>query len=344
MSLTREQILHEMGLTQWKLRARPVADESPEAAPDEVPDNGRETAWEERRASEREPDRDCNPDEDRAAFHTAPPAVAAETAVPMAAGASKTDRASAYAPRDEAAGGIADETADEAWSDAAPDNFPATVSSPSAPRVDDTPDGERSAQIARMGWDELRRSIADCRACGLCAERRQAVPGVGDERADWLFIGEGPGAEEDARGEPFVGQAGKLLDAMLAAIDLERGADVYIGNAVKCRPPGNRTPEAGEMAACAPYLQRQIELLQPKLIVLLGRAAVQAVLGVDSSLAGLRGKPLAYATGGREIPVVVTYHPAYLLRTLPDKAKTWEDLCRARALMRELKAGAALAP
>jgi len=343
MSLTREQILHEMGLTQWKLRARPAADESPEAAPDEASDNGRETAWEENRASDREPDRDYNPDEGRAAFRAAPAAAAAETAAPMA-GASEADRAPACAPRDDAAGWTADETADEAWSDAAPDNFPATAPSPSAPRVDDTPDGGRGAQIARMGWDELRRSIADCRACGLCAERRQAVPGVGDERADWLFIGEGPGAEEDARGEPFVGQAGKLLDAMLAAIDLERGADVYIANAVKCRPPGNRTPEAGEMAACAPYLQRQIELLQPKLIVLLGRAAVQAVLGVDSSLASLRGKPLAYAAGGREIPVVVTYHPAYLLRTLPDKAKTWEDLCRARALMRELKAGAAPAP
>lgn len=348
MSLTREQILHEMGLTQWKLRVRPVADESPEAAPDEAPDDGRETAWEERRASEREPDRDCNPDEGRAAFRAAPPAAAAETAAPMAAGASKTDRAPAYAPRDEASGWAADATADGRGFDAAPGDFSAAApdTAPAAPtsRVSDAPEGERGAQIARMGWDELRRSIADCRACGLCAERRQAVPGVGDERADWLFIGEGPGAEEDARGEPFVGQAGKLLDAMLAAIDLERGADVYIANAVKCRPPGNRTPEAGEMAACAPYLQRQIELLQPKLIVLLGRAAVQAVLGVDNSLASLRGKPLAYAAGGREIPVVVTYHPAYLLRTLPDKAKTWEDLCRARALMRELKAGAAPAP
>ena len=343
MSLTREQILHEMGLTQWKLRARPAASEaSPDAAPDEVPDDGRETAWEETRASDRESDRDYNPDEGRAAFRAAPPAVAAATE-PMA-GASDADRVPACAPRDEAAGWAADENADGAWSDAAPDNFPATAPSPSAPRVGDAPEGGRGAQIARMGWDELRRSIADCRACGLCEQRRQAVPGVGDERADWLFIGEGPGAEEDARGEPFVGQAGKLLDAMLAAIDLERGADVYIANAVKCRPPGNRTPEAGEMAACAPYLQRQIELLQPKLIVLLGRAAVQAVLGVESSLASLRGKPLACAAGGREIPVVVTYHPAYLLRTLPDKAKTWEDLCRARALMRELKAGAALAP
>ncbi|WP_301103129.1 uracil-DNA glycosylase [Propionivibrio sp.] len=198
---------------------------------------------------------------------------------------------------------------------------------------------ERPEHIARLGWEQLRQSIAVCRSCGLCAERKQAVPGVGDENADWLFIGEGPGAEEDERGEPFVGPAGKLLDAMLAAIDLKRGNDVYIANAVKCRPPANRTPEAVEMAACAPYLKRQIELLQPKLIVLLGRAAVHALLGETGSLASLRGKPLAYRDGEREIPVVVTYHPAYLLRTLPDKAKAWEDLCRARALMRLEKAG-----
>ena len=196
---------------------------------------------------------------------------------------------------------------------------------------------ERSEQIARMGWEQLRQSIADCRACGLCAGRQQTVPGVGDENADWLFIGEGPGVEEDARGEPFVGPAGKLLDAMLAAIELKRGDDVYIANAVKCRPPDNRTPEAAEMAACAPYLKRQIAMLQPKLIVLLGRAAVHSVLGENGTLASLRGKPLSYQDGELTIPVVVTYHPAYLLRNLPDKAKAWEDLCRARALMRQEK-------
>lgn len=194
-----------------------------------------------------------------------------------------------------------------------------------------------SGGVARMDWDELRSTIADCRACGLCAQRKQAVPGVGDEQASWLFIGEGPGAEEDARGEPFVGQAGKLLDAMLAAIDLKRGEDVYIANAVKCRPPGNRTPEAEEMAACFPYLQRQIALIQPKLIVLLGRAAVSSVLGDSGSLGSLRGKALEYRDGERDIPVVVTYHPAYLLRNLPDKAKAWEDLCRARALMKSAR-------
>ncbi|MDR1275157.1 MAG: uracil-DNA glycosylase [Candidatus Accumulibacter sp.] len=192
----------------------------------------------------------------------------------------------------------------------------------------------RADEISGMGWDQLRRSIADCRACGLCAQRKQAVPGVGDETAAWMFIGEGPGAEEDAHGEPFVGQAGKLLDAMLSALDLKRGEDVYIANAVKCRPPGNRTPEASELAACFPYLKRQIELVSPSLIVLLGRVAVSSVLGSESTLSGLRGKRLRYTEGRIDIPVVVTYHPAYLLRNLPDKAKAWEDLCRARELMR----------
>lgn len=200
-----------------------------------------------------------------------------------------------------------------------------------------TPMPARSEEIAGVGWEELRQSAGACRACGLCEQRRQAVLGVGDVAADWLFIGEAPGAEEDARGEPFVGAAGKLLDAMLAAIDLRRGENVYIANAVKCRPPNNRTPEAGEIAACAPYLQRQIELLQPRLIVLLGRAAAHALLGDVGSLASLRGRRFEYvgtAGSGRAIPVLVTYHPAYLLRTLPDKAKAWEDLCRARTLMR----------
>ncbi|MFZ4538269.1 uracil-DNA glycosylase [Propionivibrio sp.] len=197
---------------------------------------------------------------------------------------------------------------------------------------------EREEQIAQFGWDQLRQSIAACRACGLCAERKQAVPGVGDENADWLFIGEGPGTDEEVQGEPFVGPAGKLLDAMLAAIDLKRGDDVYIANAVKCRPPDNRPPEAAEMAACAPFLKRQIALIQPRLIVLLGRAAAHALLGEEGLLASLRGKPFTYRAGERDIPVVVTYHPAYLLRTLPDKSKAWEDLCRARALMRVAKA------
>ena len=201
-----------------------------------------------------------------------------------------------------------------------------------------TPQMPQTAQIAQMDWETLNRTIRTCQTCGLCAARKQAVPGVGDENADWLFIGEGPGAEEDARGEPFVGQAGKLLDAMLAAIDLQRGANVYIANAVKCRPPGNRTPEMTEMAACRPYLQRQIALIQPRLIVLLGKTAAQSILGTDETLSRLRGRVFTYRDGETEIPLLVSYHPAYLLRNLPDKSKSWEDLCRARALMKKLPA------
>ncbi|MBI4984219.1 MAG: uracil-DNA glycosylase [Rhodocyclales bacterium] len=190
----------------------------------------------------------------------------------------------------------------------------------------------RAAQIAAMNWDELRGAVAACRACVLCQQRKQAVLGVGDVAADWLFVGEGPGAEEDERGEPFVGQAGKLLDAMLAAIDLKRGDNVYIANTVKCRPPGNRTPEAEETAACWPFLARQIELLRPKLIVALGRPAAQTLLQAEVKIGAARGK--LYQHQG--IPLVVTYHPAYLLRNLPDKAKAWEDLCFMRKTMKGL--------
>ncbi|WP_412480237.1 uracil-DNA glycosylase [Azonexus sp. IMCC34839] len=187
------------------------------------------------------------------------------------------------------------------------------------------------AAVDGANWPELARQVAECKACGLCQQRKQAVLGVGDLNPDWLFIGEGPGAEEDLKGEPFVGQAGKLLDNMLAALDIARGNKVYIANAVKCRPPGNRTPEASEMAACRPYLERQIALLKPKVIVLLGKAAVHTILHDDKSLSALRGQPFEYAG----IPVVVTYHPAYLLRNLPEKAKAWEDLLLARKVLRQ---------
>jgi uracil-DNA glycosylase len=178
-------------------------------------------------------------------------------------------------------------------------------------------------------WAQLKANVAACKVCRLHSGRTQTVFGVGDENADWLFIGEGPGAEEDRRGEPFVGQAGKLLDNMLAAIGLQRGQNVYIANAVKCRPPANRNPEKDEIAACSGFLARQIELISPKLIVLLGRVAVQALLNTEVALARLRGRVHDH----RGIPVVVTYHPAYLLRNLPDKAKAWEDLCFARRVM-----------
>jgi DNA polymerase len=190
----------------------------------------------------------------------------------------------------------------------------------------------RTAAIAAMGWEELQQAVATCQACELCKTRKQAVLGVGDPDADWLFVGEGPGAEEDERGEPFVGKAGKLLDNMLAAIGLQRGQRVYIANAVKCRPPDNRTPEPGETAACWPFLARQIELIQPKLIVTLGKPAAQTLLQQEVKIADARGRVHDFAG----MPLIVAYHPAYLLRPLPDKAKAWEDLCFMRQTMREL--------
>jgi uracil-DNA glycosylase family 4 len=182
------------------------------------------------------------------------------------------------------------------------------------------------------GWIELKQAVPACTACGLHKSRTQTVFGVGDENADWLLVGEAPGAEEDRLGDPFVGQAGRLLDAMLGAIDLSREKNVYICNVLKCRPPGNRNPEPGEVAQCTPFLLRQIELIGPKLIVAMGRFAAQTLLNTDASIASLRGRVHQYA--GR--PLIVTYHPAYLLRNLPDKSKAWADLVFARRTMSSL--------
>ena len=197
--------------------------------------------------------------------------------------------------------------------------------------------GSRAERIARIDWPALKEMVHTCTACPLHARRKQAVFGVGDEHADWLFVGEGPGAEEDARGEPFVGQAGRLLDNMLAAIGLERGRDVYIANILKCRPPGNRVPEPSEASACEPFLLRQIALIKPRLIVALGKTAASNLLRTDASIASLRGR--LHDFGGT--PLLVTYHPAYLLRNLADKSKSWEDLCRAREVMQRLKSAEA---
>jgi len=191
-----------------------------------------------------------------------------------------------------------------------------------------------AGDIAAMDWPALKDCVSGCTACGLHKTRNKTVFGVGDEQADWLFVGEGPGADEDMQGEPFVGQAGKLLDNMLAAIELKRGSHVYIANIVKCRPPGNRNPQPEEAAACSGYLKRQIELIRPKLIVALGKVAAVNLLGRDASISSLRGAVHEY----QGIPLIVTYHPAYLLRTLPDKAKAWEDLCFAVDTMRGLAA------
>jgi DNA polymerase len=182
------------------------------------------------------------------------------------------------------------------------------------------------------GWIELKQAVPGCTACGLHKTRTQTVFGVGDEGADWMLIGEAPGAEEDRLGEPFVGQAGKLLDNMLAAIGLKRGENVYIANVLKCRPPGNRNPEPEEVARCSPFLERQIELVKPKLVVAMGRFAAQTLLATDASVASLRGRVHAYAG----VPLIVTYHPAYLLRNLPDKAKAWADLVFAKKTIETL--------
>jgi DNA polymerase len=189
--------------------------------------------------------------------------------------------------------------------------------------------------VSNLDWPALKEAVRACTACALHQGRTQTVFGVGDERADWMFIGEGPGVEEDARGEPFVGQAGRLLDNMLAAIGLQRGQDVYIANVVKCRPPGNRVPEPAEAAACEAFLLRQIALIQPRLIVALGKTAALNLLRSEASVGSLRGRVHDF----HGVPLLVTYHPAYLLRNLPDKAKSWEDLCLAREVMQKLKAG-----
>jgi len=190
---------------------------------------------------------------------------------------------------------------------------------------------DRRVAVMQMDWPQLAHTVADCTACPLSNSRQCTVFGVGDRRASWLFVGEGPGAEEDERGEPFVGQAGRLLDNMLAALKLKRGEDVYVANIVKCRPPGNRTPAAAEVAACEPYLHRQIALIEPKLIVALGKTAAVTLLGKEQTLASMRGQVFRYC----DTPLIVTYHPAYLLRTPADKLKAWEDLCFARGKLRE---------
>jgi DNA polymerase len=191
------------------------------------------------------------------------------------------------------------------------------------------PDGELAAR-----WEALRQEVLHCTRCPLHRTRTQGVFGVGPTRADWLVIGEAPGAEEDRRGEPFVGAAGQLLDAMLRAIGLDRHSNVYIANVLKSRPPNNRDPLPEEVEACLPYLGRQIALLRPKIMLAVGRIAAQTLLGTTAPLARLRGQ--VHRFGEFNTPLVVTYHPAYLLRTPGDKRKAWEDLKFARSLYQRL--------
>ncbi len=186
------------------------------------------------------------------------------------------------------------------------------------------------ADIATLDWPALREAVAGCQACGLCASRRNTVFGVGHTQADWMIVGEAPGEQEDRQGEPFVGAAGQLLDAMLRACGRARsseeaGRGVYIANVLKCRPPANRNPAPEEVLQCEPFLARQVALVQPKLIIAMGRFAVQSLLKTTEPIGRLRGRVHQY----EGVPVIVTYHPAYLLRTPIDKAKAWADLCLA---------------
>lgn len=198
---------------------------------------------------------------------------------------------------------------------------PVPSSSPCAAPVASTASGG-------LDWGALQAAVSGCSRCGLHATRTQTVFGVGDAQADWLFVGEAPGAEEDRQGAPFVGRAGQLLNAMLAAIGLRR-EQVYIANVLKCRPPNNRDPAPGEVACCEPFLLRQIELIRPRIIVALGRFAAHSLLRTELPLAKLRGRALTY----HDTPLVVTYHPAYLLRNPVDKRRAWDDLCLARAVV-----------
>jgi uracil-DNA glycosylase len=195
---------------------------------------------------------------------------------------------------------------------------------------------EGSADTAAQ-WAALAAEVRACRKCPLYATRTQGVLGVGPQRSDWLVIGEAPGAEEDRRGEPFVGAAGQLLDAMLRAIGLDRKSNVYIANVLKSRPPNNRDPRPEEVAACLPYLVRQITLLEPRIMLAVGRIAAQNLLGTDAPLGRLRAR--VHHFGERNTPLIVTYHPAYLLRTPADKRKAWEDLKFARSVYQQLTEG-----
>ncbi len=199
------------------------------------------------------------------------------------------------------------------------------------------PAADQPPSAVPLDWDDLEAEIRACRRCELAGQRTQVVIGRGSRRAEWLVVGEAPGAEEDRQGRPFVGPAGQLLDRMLAAIGLDE-AHVYIANTVKCRPPGNRDPRPQEVAACHDYLLNQISLLRPRLLLVVGRVAAQTLLGTDAPLSRLRGRPHRHAETG--LPLVVTYHPAYLLRSPREKARAWQDLCLARRIAEGVADGA----
>ena len=228
-----------------------------------------------------------------------------------------------------------------------PEVSPGAARGPSIPQGEragsSTPRGERiaiaPADIALLGWDALREAVAACQACALGQSRQQTVFGTGNRQAHWMIVGEAPGEQEDRQGEPFVGDSGQLLDNMLSALGLSRTEgpperQVFIANTLKCRPPRNRNPEPAETAQCAPFLQRQIALVAPRIVLAMGRFAAQALLGSSEPVGKLRGR-IHRVKSLQDVPVVVTYHPAYLLRTPADKARAWEDLCLAATAVEE---------
>ena len=213
---------------------------------------------------------------------------------------------------------------------AQPPRAPVVAAPVAAPSTEAAaPERLRPAGVADMDWPALQAAVAGCEACGLCKTRRNTVFGVGHVAADWMIVGEAPGENEDLQGEPFVGAAGQLLDNMLRAVGRSRAGEgtkgAYIANVLRCRPPANRNPQPQEVAQCEPYLARQVALVKPKIIVAMGRFAVQSLLRTDEPIGRLRGRVHRY----EGVPVIVTYHPAYLLRTPADKAKAWADLCLA---------------
>lgn len=227
---------------------------------------------------------------------------------------------------------VPDVAADSPIADASPPTPPHGASESTARVTPVQQVAASGSDIATLDWGALRERVASCRACRLCESRTQTVFGVGNPQAHCMIVGEAPGENEDLQGEPFVGAAGQLLDRMLLAIGLTRGQaeparQVYIANTLKCRPPRNRNPEPDELARCSAFLQRQIELVQPRVLLAMGRFAVQTLLDSSEPIGRLRGRLHRW----RDVPVVVTYHPAYLLRNPADKARAWADLCLAAA-------------
>jgi DNA polymerase len=209
-----------------------------------------------------------------------------------------------------------------------------SISTSAAPPAAPMPTVAARSPRTEDAWEQLASEVRECVLCGLCKTRTQTVFGVGNRHAELLVVGEAPGADEDRQGEPFVGRAGQLLNSMLRAAGTPRES-VYIANLLKCRPPGNRDPAPQEVSSCQPYLQRQIELLAPRVMLAVGRIAAQNLLGTETPIGKLRG--IVHRFGSKGTPLIVTYHPAYLLRSPTEKRKSWKDLQLLRSELARLR-------